>query len=474
MAVVPPPAMDVRAAGLLALAGGTLALWLGQAAGNPDRATMLLAAALVAAVLTGAAVIRPFAGFLVLAGSSMILVAASILPPFSLNLYDALLLPLLVGTVVGVEAWRLRQSRVADRSDLGVGLDTARRAFVRAAMWFYGAAFVSVLMMAGQGLVMPAVGSALRLGRAVQGLLLFPLGMLWISSRARFRATLVAVAAGGTLFCIVNALAAVFFPGRRAGITWWVNEPGISIGDPNEGGTAMLFLWALLLARQSVRWRTWRLAAMVVVVAMLILTQSRSGLLAWLAFNVLAMRHAPRRVWVLGGAVVAAVLPLVPQNYWERLMRTVVLEPGSFEAGSALMRVFGWQAAWRVFLDHPILGVGYQGFQHYADRYNPLGLILVTTESAYLEVATAMGLVGLALFANLLFRSFRLGHAAVAAAPPQGEGRAFARLHTPFMVGMMIANLTGTNFFGMIGLAQLALWHVLLVRSVELDRQVAA
>jgi hypothetical protein len=48
---------------------------------------------------------------------------------------------------------------------------------------------------------------------------------------------------------------------------------------------------------------------------------------------------------------------------------------------------------------------------------------------------------------------------------------AMARYHAPLLLALLLVNVTGTHFVGMMGLGQLALWLAMLVqaahRSVE-------
>ena len=43
-----------------------------------------------------------------------------------------------------------------------------------------------------------------------------------------------------------------------------------------------------------------------------------------------------------------------------------------------------------------------------------------------------------------------------------------ARFNTPLLIGLLVVNVTGDNFIGMVGLGQLALWSAMLVRAGHL------
>jgi hypothetical protein len=40
-----------------------------------------------------------------------------------------------------------------------------------------------------------------------------------------------------------------------------------------------------------------------------------------------------------------------------------------------------------------------------------------------------------------------------------------ARFHAPLMLGLLVANMTGDNFVGLVGLAQVAMWTAVMVRA---------
>ena len=188
-------------------------------------------------------------------------------------------------------------------------------------------------------------------------------------------------------------------------------------------------------------------------------------MLAWVTFGLFTLRWVrPSRV-LAGALAVAALMPLMPQSFWVRMMNSVALEKGSFEALSLFQRVYGWRTAWGVFMDHPWTGVGYLGFRFVSHGYNALQLVITTVENFYYEVLVSMGIVGLAVLAVVIVRLFQVGRAVARAAPPGTLAHHMARFHAPLMLGLLVANLTGDNFTGMVGLAQVAMWNAVLVRS---------
>jgi hypothetical protein len=63
---------------------------------------------------------------------------------------------------------------------------------------------------------------------------------------------------------------------------------------------------------------------------------------------------------------------------------------------------------------------------------------------------------------------FQLGATARRLAPAGTMAHAMARYHTPLWVGLLIINLTGVEFVGMVTLSQIGLWVAMLVRSTHM------
>jgi hypothetical protein len=76
-----------------------------------------------------------------------------------------------------------------------------------------------------------------------------------------------------------------------------------------------------------------------------------------------------------------------------------------------------------------------------------------------------MGLVGLVAIAIVVMRLFRLGREIGRAAPEGTLASHMARIHGPLVFALLVANLTGDNFLGLVSLAQLALWCAVLVSA---------
>ena len=216
-----------------------------------------------------------------------------------------------------------------------------------------------------------------------------------------------------------------------------VFEPRIAgpVGDPNFFAQMLIpaVPIGLLLANSAsgVRERVAAFGCVGVVTAAVVMTYSRGGALALgvvLALWLLA-RGAPGRRLAVGAAAIALLVLLVPSDFARRLTTFRQFLPGggdvlrldsSFEQRRVLVT-----AAWHMFLDRPLTGVGAGNYTvHYRPYTEETGSVVLEYEdfdqphyphNLYLEIAAETGLPGLIVFAAVLVTCFvYLRHARVA------------------------------------------------------------
>lgn len=443
------------------------ALVIGVAAGHPSLATLAPAVLVLGIAVVLTALARPFVAWLVLATSPIFLVSILLPGNLGLNAFDFLLPPLLAVSLLG----QARLRAVAEDATLAdprhEALHHATRRLANAVIAFYAIAALSIAVMAFQGRLAQVPESTFSWLRAIQGLLLFPIGLWWLRSQGRVHDTIRAMLVAGVMVAIANIIALGIGAVQRGGQTWVVNQPDKPIADPNGAPPAMLLLIVLLLVRQTLGSRVRNLALIGVALSVLVMTASRSGLLACLVFTALVLPRARARWVLLLVVTVLAALPFIPAEYWTRLGKTLTLERGSFEAYTSIIRFYGWKAAWEMFLDHPFLGVGYMGFSAMSGQYGDLRLIMGTCESYYLETAAGMGVPGLVALAVVIVRLFQLGEAVRRNAPAGSMARVMASYHAPMLIAVLLICVTGAHFVGMMGIGQMSLWLALMVRSAH-------
>jgi O-antigen ligase len=133
-----------------------------------------------------------------------------------------------------------------------------------------------------------------------------------------------------------------------------------------------------------------------------------------------------------------------------------------------MIRVYGYQSSMRVFLSHPIIGVGFLGCRYISQAYNDLGLTMLGAENLYLETASGLGIVGLVVLGNWYVRAVQVGRAVTRVVPRDSLAHAFGAYHLPLLVGLSVWSMVGDGLMGMTGVGQLALWFAMLVRSSQI------
>lgn len=187
-------------------------------------------------------------------------------------------------------------------------------------------------------------------------------------------------------------------------------------GNPNDLALNMVSIMpiaavAALSRRYTVGWRLVAAAIVLLMIATVVFTKSRSGVLGLgvvlLALLVLSRSIKPA---VVVGALAASLMvaPLMPATFWNRMATILDSEEdarsftGSREARSTLLR-----EAWDTFLEHPITGVGAGQFEN----YNPPGREerWRQAHNVLLQVAADLGIFGVLALSYLIYRGIHAG-----------------------------------------------------------------
>lgn len=148
----------------------------------------------------------------------------------------------------------------------------------------------------------------------------------------------------------------------------------------------------------------------VLLVVVMFLTQSRGaviGLIVGMGWGVIRLGlKRPVSLLFFGGVLALAVVLTVPDRVWERLAGIEKLSSTSTIAeadpeGSAGERYEILQTAWRIFVDHPVFGVGFGVYPRANDKYAP-ALGPRDTHNTYMNLAAEVGLPGLLLWCALV------------------------------------------------------------------------
>jgi O-antigen ligase len=178
----------------------------------------------------------------------------------------------------------------------------------------------------------------------------------------------------------------------RAGAAWNILVGDYFISGPNEAGFGVVFLWAIVLALPFRRGPM--LVLLLLSLVFLAATSSRSALLAWVTFVIVWGIRGRSRWMLLAPLALVALFPLLPEAWTAKIVKSLVMQRGSFESYSTLVRFYAWQTALNIFLHHPWLGVGYDSFRFFSREFNALTLNLGAAENFILETAAGMGIGG--------------------------------------------------------------------------------
>ena len=268
-----------------------------------------------------------------------------------------------------------------------------------------------------------------------KGFIIFLLTAMLVDSPGRLRRALWVIIGAGSFLAVLglyqvgSANFADSFGGlariKNAQIYADVFEPRIAgpVGDPNFFAQMLLILVPLALfmawttARPWLRWAAYLAAT--TLAAATIMTYSRGGALALAVVVTLSLlaRGLRWRNGLIAVAVVGAVVALAPSEFSSRLTTLQQLLPGydtptlhpdsSFEERRLVTRT-----AWRMFLDHPVAGVGAANYPARFDEYSDqVGSDAREYDepadpeyphSLYLETAAELGLIGFLTFMALV------------------------------------------------------------------------
>jgi hypothetical protein len=451
-----------------------LGLAVGIAAGTADKTILYVVGSVVGLFVVFWSASRPANAFHWIAAQTVFFPVIPVADGRGFNPIDLLMPGVLAG------AWFWYFDRRA-QGEAGAQIEERRRGLVRAGTAYYALAVFTLVLLALRGRPGDALDSLLVLGRSFQGALFFYLVARLVRDRQDLERVRTAVVTGLIVAFALNAISMLLFDVPRAGAVWALGETNVRSGaawsvgiggwtvtNPNELSMGCLLVWALVLA-VPIRNRLVNGGVLLVATLLLFLSLSRAGLGAWFVFVILyAARGGHRLVWLLPLAM-AAVIPVLPEEYRGRMLRTLTLERGSFEAYSSLIRVYCWNTSFATMLANPILGVGYLGFRFVSDDYNVLGLKLLTSESFFLETGSGMGVIGLAVVAWFAIAALRFASTARRLALPGSTTERFARVAPAYLAAIAVANLTGDLLIGLLGVSQLALFLGMFTQAARID-----
>ncbi len=188
------------------------------------------------------------------------------------------------------------------------------------------------------------------------------------------------------------------------------------VGDPNFYAQAMLVLIPIALNRflKEKKWLLKILAGWAFLASTLavIFSYSRGAVVAAIFMLIFGMLHSPPRPTdaLVGILLLVLIITFIPSPYMERLAtitdifggRNAVVGEVSYRGRTSEVI-----AAWLMFIDHPVFGVGVENYPAFYQQYSrKLGLDPRAEQrqahNLYLQIAAETGLAGILVFGWLL------------------------------------------------------------------------
>lgn len=193
------------------------------------------------------------------------------------------------------------------------------------------------------------------------------------------------------------------------------------LGDPNEYGAALVLMLPFAVHRAS--WSETLLgrflgaAAAVLILASIMLTQSRGALLALIfgaaLFGLTLERRLALRFFAVGAVIATIAAGMLSEQLIARFSTILdVAETGEATDQAVTGRLGAWTVAVKLFYDHPFLGVGAGNFNVlYPTTTIDLGIVFGSSTSSphglYLEVLSEHGVIGLAIYLGIIVLAAR-------------------------------------------------------------------
>jgi len=193
-----------------------------------------------------------------------------------------------------------------------------------------------------------------------------------------------------------------------------IRAVGVSsaVGDPNAlaGLTVGLlpFLLAAIRFSRGILARLLLLPILPLAIATVVVSGSRASMLALAAVGIYFVFRSKHKALSFACYVALALVIWVgmPEQYQQRYLSPARYAQGEEMDASNELRLRVWKAGWRMFLDHPVLGVGAGQFQTaygtvYSGReHGPW----MQPHNLLIQVGCELGLVGLVVFGYFVFQ----------------------------------------------------------------------
>ena len=166
---------------------------------------------------------------------------------------------------------------------------------------------------------------------------------------------------------------------------------------------AMALSFILAMRHRWPRWQTWLLLALLPGTALvsLVATSSRGGQLGGVAVLLMLLAQSRHRHRWRG---LAAVLVVLPALWFMMPVEQKARFEGMGTDGTSVSRLTYWEDGIEIMMEHPLLGIGYEGWMpYYTSRYDAEGQL---PHNIFVEAGAELGFLGLGAFLMLIVLTF--------------------------------------------------------------------
>lgn len=216
---------------------------------------------------------------------------------------------------------------------------------------------------------------------------------------------------------LVNIWLVIIFLCGVIGIFYGGRIPGSAImGDENDFSIVMNMAipiaFFLGLATNNKRKKLYYFGSVAVLIISVVLSFSRGGFVGLACVGFYCWIKSPKKVVTsfIIGIFIVLISIAAPEKYWKEVKS---IQTENIEEGTGATRWYTWQCGWRMFLDHPIFGVGQGNFPWNIGQYEPEGGYKGRSysgraaHSIYFTLIPELGLSGLFLFVFMTYKTMK-------------------------------------------------------------------
>jgi len=188
------------------------------------------------------------------------------------------------------------------------------------------------------------------------------------------------------------------------------------MGDENDFALVMNmaipFAYFMFLETSSTKKKILYLSACCIFIAANVASFSRGGFVGLIPVILYCWYKTPKKV--LSTIIIAIMISVLyfsaSSKYWQEVKS---IKEENIQKGTGETRWYLWKIAWKMFLDHPIIGVGQGNASWHISEYEPPGGLHGTSRagraihSLYFTLISELGLIGILLFSGMVYFSYK-------------------------------------------------------------------